>query len=579
MSSRYDFVIVGGGVAGLVVAARLSEIPDIEVLVLEAGEDQTADPRVSIPALGLSLVNSPSDWRFRTVPQDGLDGRENAIPQGRLLGGSGALNGLSFTITTRSNIGAWASLGNPGWDWSSFNDASKKAYSITSGEGEGPLKLSLPDNAESFWPKTWQDTIRGLGFPSACDPLSGEGVGSSLTPDTVDPETRQRSYAASAYLQSAKSRTNLTVITGALVEKIVFRTDAGEIVAEAVRYNKDGETKTVKAQKEVVLTAGTFNSARLLELSGVGDAELLHRLGIDVVLDNPHVGENLQNHLMVGASFEVLPELDTMDSIVRQEPAAVGAAMEAYGKGSGPFTRSGTSATAQLPLPATDDISQLLDKLSPPKTTATPAFTKAHETYVRSVLASSSEPSAYYLSFPGFALFSKDGAMAPPPAGDEKFFTIGALLAHPLSRGSSHITSESLDSAALAINPAYLSHPLDVEVLARHVQQIEKIAASEPLRSQLKPDGRRYPATSLTDIEQAKNFVRRTAVGAHHFTGTCSMMPRELGGVVDEKLRVHGIRGLRVADASVVPITVRANPQATVYAIAERAADLVKSSL
>ncbi|KAK2053245.1 GMC oxidoreductase [Colletotrichum caudatum] len=580
MAATYDFVIVGGGVAGLVVATRLSEIPELHVLVLEAGEDQTADPRVNIPALGPSLVKTPSDWQFRTVPQQGLGGREVAVPQGRLLGGSGALNGLSFTVTTKANVEAWAGLGNHGWDWPTFKQASEKTYSTASGEGKGPLKLSLPDDAESLWPKVWQETIRGLGFADTCDPLSGLGVGSSITPDTVDPETKQRSYAGSTYLQSAKSRPNLTVVTGALVEKIIFKTDAGDIVAEAVQYTKDGEKKTVTARKEVVLTAGTINSSRLLELSGVGNAELLRGLGIDVVLDNPHVGENLQNHVMVGASFEALPELDTMDGLVRQNPAVVGAAMETYGKGAGgPFSRSNTSATAQLPLPAGEDIGQLLDKLDRPKTSATPAFAKALETYVRSVLTSSSEPSGYYISFPGYALFGGDGHMAPPPPGEEKYFTIAALLAHPLSRGSSHITSASLESPAVAVDPAYLSHPLDVEVLARHLQLVEKIAASEPLRSQLKAGGKRSPASAHADLEQAKEFVRQTAVGAHHFTGTCSMMPRELGGVVDEKLRVHGIRGLRVADASIVPITVRANPQATVYAIGERAADLIKSSL
>ncbi|KAF6811050.1 GMC oxidoreductase [Colletotrichum sojae] len=579
-ATTYDFVIVGGGVSGLVVAARLSENPDIQVLVLEAGEDQTADPRVNIPALGPSLVNTPSDWQFKTVPQAGLGGREIGVSQGRLLGGSGALNGLSFTVTTRSNVEAWAGLGNPGWEWASFSAAQKKAYSIASDEAQsGPLKLSLPDNAESFWPKVWQDTIRTLGFPEVCDPLSGQGVGSSITPDTVDSATKTRSYAGSAYLQAAKERSNLTVVTGALVEKIVFKTDAGDVVAEGVQYTKDGEKKTATAQKEVILTAGTLNSPRLLELSGVGNGELLRGLGIDVVLDNPHVGENLQNHVMVGAAFEALPEHETMDGIVRQDPAAVGAAMEAYGKGSGPFSRSGTSATAQLPLPDSEEVAQLLDTLEGPKTTATPGFTTAIQKFVRSVLTSPSEPSAYYLSFPGYALFGPNGSMAPPPAGDEKYFTFGLLLAHPLSRGSSHITSASLEAPAVAIDPAYLSHPLDVEVLARHVQLVEKIASSEPLRSQLKAGGKRVPAAPLTDLEEAKKFVRETAVGAHHFTGTCSMMPRELGGVVDEKLRVHGIRNLRVADASIVPITVRANPQATVYAIAEKAADLIKASL
>ncbi|TEA18959.1 Dehydrogenase citC [Colletotrichum sidae] len=582
MSAKYDFVIVGGGVAGLVVASRLSENPDLQVLVLEAGADQTADPRVNIPILGSSLVNTDSDWQFRTVPQTGLGGREIAVAQGRALGGSGAINGLSFTVTTRANIAAWEKLGNPGWDWQSFSAAQKKVYSIASDDGQsGPLKLSLPDNADSFWPKVWQDTIRELGFPDVCDPLSGQGVGSSITPDTVDSATKTRSYAVSAYLQAAKSRENLTVVTQAVVEKVVFRSDGGDIVAEGVQYTKDGERKTATAQREVILTAGTLNSPRLLELSGVGNGELLRQHGIDVVLDNPHVGENLQNHVMLSAAFEALPEHDTMDGVVRQDPAAVGAAMEAYGKGTGPFGRSGTSATAQLPLLGDEDLGQLLDqvKAKAPKSTATTGYTDVVESFVRSVLTSPTEPSGYYLTFPGWAMFSPGGSMAPPPPGDEKYFTFGLVLAHPLSRGSSHISSASLDSSALAVDPGYLTHPLDVEVMARHVQLLEKIAGSNPLRSQLKPGGKRFPESKVTDLEAAKEFVRQNVTGAHHFTSTCSMMPRELGGVVDEKLRVHGIRNLRVADASIIPITVRANPQATVYAIAERAADLIRTDI
>ncbi len=235
---------------------------------------------------------------------------------------------------------AWSGLGNEGWDWPAFSKAVRKSCTV-SGEGDGPVLLKVsdvnePDNA---WLKVWTDTFNTLGFPTA-DPFSGEVCGPMITPESIHPTTGQRWSSANAYLEPARGIANLTVVTGATVSKILFnKSDPANLVAEGVEYTvkQDGEPKamSVKARKEVVVAAGTMNSPRVLELSGIGSASLLQGLGIDVLVDNPHVGENLQNHVLVGTNFEVKDDSDlpSRDPLMRQEPAAAQAAMAAYGTG------------------------------------------------------------------------------------------------------------------------------------------------------------------------------------------------------------------------------------------------------
>ncbi|KAL7930100.1 alcohol oxidase [Trichoderma chlorosporum] len=593
----YDYIIVGGGLAGLVLAARLTEDSTKRVLVLEAGEDLTADARLSVPAMWPTLLNTDADWKFKTVPQAGLNNREISFPQGKLLGGSSAINGLSFTPSSKANVDAWAKLGNPGWDWTSFSKSLAKSFTLTSSAagtttGSGPLRLSFPNHTDNSWPKIWQDTLGSLGFRQSGESYTQQSCGPVTVADSIHPATKTRSYAGNAYLEPARSRENLTIVTGAAVGKIVFAKDGAAVTAEGVQYVKDGETQTARG-KEVILTAGTINSPRLLELSGVGDAKLLAKLGIDVVIDNANVGENLQNHPMAGLSFETLDDAKTIDGLSRQDPAALQAAMAAYAQQLGPFASSGTNNAAQLPFPGIQsaegkaEVEALIEKhITSAANGTNAAFAEAQAEFVRSILTSPEEASGYYISFSGFASFNPDGTMAPPPPGTEKYFSIALLLTHPLSRGSVHINSASQTSTDLTIDPQYFSHPLDIEIFARHLRFVESLAAAEPLASNLKAGGKRNPAapsagafSTASGLEQAKEYLRRTAVGAHHFTGTCSMMPKALGGVVDAQLRVYGCPNLRVADASIIPLTPRANPQATVYGVAEHAATIIKSGL
>ncbi|KAL7809062.1 GMC oxidoreductase [Trichoderma gracile] len=577
--TSYDYIIVGGGTAGLVLAARLTEDSSKKVLVLEAGEDLTGDARLSVPAMWPTLLNTDADWKFKTVPQPGLNNRAISFPQGKVLGGSSAINGLSFTHSAKANVDAWHKLGNPGWDWASFERSLAKSYTLTSPSadvtGSGPLQLSYPKDTDNAWPGIWQQTLEGLGFPKSED-TTRQACGAIFVPDTIHPTSKTRSYAGNAYLEPVRSRENLTVVPKAAVNRILFDKNGAAIIATGVEYTKDGETQTATG-KEIILTAGTINSPRLLELSGVGDAKRLEKLGIDVVVNNPNVGENLQNHPMCGLSFEAQDDEKTMDGLARQDPAALQAAMAAYAQQLGPFASSGTNNAAQLPFPGIKtaegkaEVEELISKhLTSANTGDNAAFVEAQANFVRSVLMSPDEASGYYISFPGYAAFNPDGTMAPPPTGTGKHFSIALLLTHPLSRGSVHITS----TTDVAIDPRYFSHPLDIEVLARHLGFVESIASAQPLASHLKVVEKRNAA-----VEQAKEYLRRTAVGAHHFTGTCSMMPEALGGVVDAQLRVYGVPNLRVADASIIPLTPRANPQATVYGVAEHAAAIIKGGI
>ncbi|KAI2618108.1 putative GMC oxidoreductase [Hypoxylon sp. NC1633] len=590
-SDNFDIIVVGGGTAGCVLASRLSEDQALQVLLVEAGEDLTTDPRPNIPSLGSSLLATSSNWRFETSPQQSLGSRKTVAPAGRLLGGSSAINGFAFIPNSKANIDAWAGLGNPGWDWSSFvksmnRFALAKSRSGMDSQDHSPLQLTVP-REDSGWPRVWRDTLKTLGFPETTDPLSEEILGSLMGAETITLD-KKRSYSANAYLDElVRSRNNLTIWPQVLVEKILF--DKPNKIATAIQYRKirDQTIKTAFARKEIIVSAGAINTPRLLELSGVGDEKLLQRLEVDVVINNPNVGENLQNHPMCSLSFEALGEegFQTIDQLLRKDSEAISAAQKAYSEGTGPASRSNLNVLAQLVLPHDDSLDSILDSIKPHQDGAAKSIANAQEAFVHSILTSPSEASGCYMTAPGFMSFADDGTTVPPPPGTSKFFTIAVHLAHPLSRGSVHITSTSPpeSSSGVLIEPKYFSHPLDLEILARHVRLIETIAKTEPLASHLRPGGQRGPDMlapgDLTDLRAAKDFLSKRAKGAHHWTGTCSMAPQELGGVIDHEMRVYGCRNLRICDASIMPISPRSNIQGVVYATAEHGAQIIKATM
>ncbi|KAL4914987.1 glucose-methanol-choline oxidoreductase-like protein [Aspergillus aurantiobrunneus] len=580
MTISADIIIIGGGTAGLVLAARISENPAVQVLVLEAGQDQTSNSRVLTPALWPALVASDSDWKFMTEPQAALDGKQIPQPQGRMLGGTSAVNGMAFIANSKANINAWEALGNPEWTWETVSAYDRKSFMLTMPSDEKQRELGLEYVDE-----------KGLGYPMRTDPFSGHALGGYTNAATIDPRTKSRSYSANAYLLPARERPNLHVVTGAQVNKILLdRLFDGEVATTGVEYTRDGQVSTATARREVILTAGVYNSPKLLELSGIGSSSIFSQLNILVLVDNPNVGENLQDHPMAGLSYEVQDFINTKDDLMRRVPEVVGAAMEDYkSKQSGPFTVGGNYSSALLPLPelshpetGTEDLTSILAATSESQD-AHPLAT-ALTTNLQCLLQDPSEATAGYFTYPAQSDFRGSGSAVQSITSKfpENYITICTLLLHPLSRGTSHITSAN-PSDPPQINPRYLSHPADLELFARHTRFIDAIATSHPLSSMLKPNGKRTPGTPpdlhAVPLDEVKGYVRGACKCTFHATSTCAMMPREKGGVVDARLRVWGVKGLRVVDASVVPIAPRGNSQSAVYAIAERAADLIKEDL
>lgn len=520
-----------------------------------------------------------------------------------MLGGSSGINVQALIAPSRTDIDAWEKLGNSEWNWKTLAPYFKKFYTLTKPTPEacehlgldwideevrgvsGPVQASFPGALEDPIPKAWNDTFRSLGYPVTGDPFTGNSTGAYSIPCTVDMASKERSYAATAYYHTASKRPNLHLHTGALVKSIVLEEVNGCYIAKEVRFIREGKEHTVKVSKEIILAAGVFQSPKILELSGIGASSLLQKHDIPVRIDNPYVGENMQDHILVGIGFEVKEGVDTGDDIIRQDQEAVQAALTAYQTSkTGPLCSPGAAAFAFMPLVEFLDedgkakLKDLLREYS--ETTRNHPIQQQLSQHVRSILESPNEASGAFLTFAaqmqtGNSL--KYSAAFHGEAKPGKFVTIAAALLHPLSVGNVHIASPD-PTQAPTIDPKYLSHPLDIEILGRHVAYLETIAATEPFASYLKPDGKRNTPTSYAkDLDAAKEYVRAAGVSFWHCVGSCAMLPREKGGVVNERLIVHGTKNLRVVDASIMPVIPQCNTQSTVYAVAERAADVIKA--
>ncbi|KAI0401766.1 hypothetical protein F4802DRAFT_618455 [Xylaria palmicola] len=567
-----DYIIIGGGTSGLVVANRLSKDPSVEVLVLEAGKDLSLDPGSIYQPYGLL------SWAL--------------MPTGSfMLGGSSAINGQAFIAPGKAEIDAWAKLGNPGWDWDGLVPSYRKSYTLIPPSNEatlkhlgidwineyrgtsGPIKVSFPGVLENPLCKAWIESFQGLNMVTSADPFSGSSTGGYSNTATVDPETKVRSYAGTAHGGPAGQRPNVRIFTDAQVHRILFNeTDSGAIKATGVLALVDGKTETFLATGEIVLAAGVYNTPKLLELSGIGDRKLLDRHGIQTHVDLPGVGENLQDHLMTGLSYEVVDGVVTGDPLMRQEPEALALAQKLCVENkAGPFTIGGMQSHAFM---STPDASALLDKLPRPEGSTDSQY----DDTIRSITEAPDGISGAWLMFLAQTNLHEGGkSFVGTQLLPENFVSLGCIQSHPFWRGSSHISSADVN-AVPDIDPSYFSHPADLEILARHLQALDtKLRPSEPLARFLKPDGKRnHPdAFHVGDLEGAEKYVIDTATSAHHTCGSAAMLPRGKGGVVDSKLVVYSTENLRIVDASIFPLIPRGNILSTVYAVAEKAADII----
>ncbi|KAF9012816.1 alcohol oxidase, partial [Hymenopellis radicata] len=539
--------------------------------------------------MALAMENPKYDWAYHTVPQAHAGNRRLLQSHGKGLGGSSLLNFLCFVRPTKEEFDALEELGNPGWNWDNLLSYMKKSERIQAlspsvdGERvsaipnannhgtEGAIAKSFPSHiTEIVTPML--DSLEAIGVPRKPDASDGRPIGGFLSPTSVDMSTFKRSYAASGYFAPNKDLPNLLVVTEVSVLKINFEGTR----ATGVTVQQNDKTFTVNASKEVVVSAGSLHTPQILELSGVGNASILEPLGIKSIVNLPGVGENLQDHGLVSTVVEVPETFKSFELF--KDPAQACEQQELYKKGDG-LLAGASSCFAFLPAstfasPADvstwsqtkpDSEPDLFPTLDP---TVRKGIEKQYE-ILRRWAKDDTQPFGQLMTINGH--YTVPG-VTPDPA--KRYTTICCAFSHPFSRGRIHITSSS-PAVPPDLNPRYLSNSTDREIIVRLLEFTEKLLQVSPVKDIVK----QITVPSEKDKEDLGKFVGDVLATIHHPVGTSSMLPRELGGVVDQNLRVYGVENLRIADNSIVPLEICSNTQSYAYAIGEKAADLILADL
>ncbi|BDT84954.1 GMC family oxidoreductase N-terminal domain-containing protein [Nocardia cyriacigeorgica] len=519
-----DYVVVGTGSSGAVVAARLSERSADTVIALEAGPEDK-NQAIHIPAAFSKLFQTELDWNYLTTPQPELGDRQIFYPRGKMLGGSSSMNAMMWVRGFAADYDEWARAAGEGWSFANVVEYFRRIEAVEGAreadEGRsGPLHISH-QRCPSRWTADFLAAVEHAGFKRERANLAQpEG----FTQTMVCQHRGARWSTADAYLKPARKRSNLTVLTGAHTTKVLFEGTR----AVGVEYRKDGRTQTVRARKEVVLCGGAINSPQLLQLSGIGDAEQLRAHGIPVLHDLPEVGANLADHLIAligfavdsGTLFAAEKPLELINYLARRRGMLTSNVGEAYG-----FVRS----RPDLELPDLEIIF-------------------------------------------GPAPFYDEGIGVAPGHG----IAIGPILVQPRSRGT--VTLASADPLAKAVvDPKYLSDSdgADRAAMLAGLHTAHDIVTSAPLGSRigrfLQP--KREQPTIAETLEDALTWHSHTL---YHPTSTCRM-GSDAASVVTPELKVRGVQGLRVADASVMPTIIRGHTHAPAVVIGEKAADLIRA--
>lgn len=522
-----DYVVVGAGSAGCVVANRLSADPKMRVTLLEAG-NRDSSPWIHVPVGYFKTMHNPNfDWCYSTEPDPGLSGRKLDWPRGKVLGGSSSLNGLLYVRGQRQDYDTWAQMGNTGWSWDDVGPLFKELETFQRGSGEdrgtkGPLQVSDPALRREICEK-WIEAAKASGYAYNPDYNGPEQEGVGHYQLTVNKGWRCSS--AVAFLKPIRDRKNLSVITKAHVRRVVIK-DGRATGVEIQR--PDGSRQVIHAGREVILCAGAIGSPQILMLSGVGDAEHLKQHGIAVQHDAPEVGRNLQDHLQARLVFKCHEATlnDEVRSLVNKARIGLQFAL----------TRSGPMSMAA--------------------------------SLVFGFMRTRPE-----LATPDIQFHIQPWSADSPGEGVHPFsaFTQSVCQLRPESRGT--ITLKSADPmAAPRIDPNYLSEQVDCDTIVAGIQIARKIAAAEPLKSAISEELR--PPAQPQGYDELLAWARMNSTTIYHPTSTCRMGADD-GAVVDPRLRVRGVRGLRIADCSIMPKIVSGNTNAPAIMIGAKLAQMV----
>jgi len=527
----HNYVIVGAGAAGCVLAARLSENSAVRVLLLEAGGDDDT-LLVRAPGLYHFLWHTQRDWGFRTEPQPEVGGRRMFWPRGKMLGGSTSINTLIYIRGHRSSYDGWRDQGNPGWGYDDILPLFKRSEnwggppSPFHGQ-EGPLHVRDLDTRSLACEAFVEAAVERCGVARNDDLNSPEPEGVGRYQLTI--RNGRRVSAADAFLHPAHARPNLEVQTGAHALGLVV--ERGRVVG--VRYRVGRQERTARAEQEVILAAGAIGSPHLLLLSGIGPAEQLRRLGVPVVLDLPGVGENLQDHLFMGVQWRARAGTAPHYTFPRSLAWLGRYVLRGTGPLDAPPVRTGGFVRTTPGLPRPD----LQFHVSP------------------------------------WGGFTRNWDRRPQPETGA-FLTIVPTLMYPKSRGVVRLASAD-PRVPPSIDPRYLSEREDLAQLITGVKLAREIASAKPLAAILGEEV--APGPAARSDEQVGASIRRLVNTCFHPVGTCRMGNDERA-VVDPELRLRGLAGLRIADGSVMPEIIGGNTMAPIIMIGEKAADLIRSS-
>ncbi|KAI4607533.1 hypothetical protein J4E80_009646 [Alternaria sp. BMP 0032] len=567
----FDFVIIGGGTAGLALATRLSDaLPSHCILVIEAGPDGREEQRIYIPGLRGSTFGSSYDWSLPTVPQAEANNRTIGHNRGKVLGGTSALNLLVWNRATVKEYDAWEELGNPGWNWQNMFPSMLKAENFQRQNGSpqygvdgvgygGPIQVALTENP----PPQLQaciPTLTNLGVQENLESLNGTNLGVMYQPATYRISNHTRSYSVD-YLPEAGD--NLIFMFNTTVQKIHLDEDGSKATGVILM---DGTL--IQARSEVVVSAGSLLSPKILELSGIGQKSVLENAGVQQIIDLPGVGENLQDHLRIQTTYELKPDILGVD-ILKYNTTLAASELELWKRGrTSLYQYAGSCYGFVKWKQALGDDSKLIELATQSANKSNAVDRKKLELLTGPDSEAPDLEVVFSDGYIGTTGYPKNGT-----AGyGKQYATLLAGVQHPLSRGSVHINGSDPTNKPL-IDPRYLGTPYDLEALIQAAKYTRKMAMTAPFKdvwvSEFDPG-----MSTETDAEW-ETYIRNNVFTFYHPLGTCAMLPKEDGGVVDPQLRVYGVDNLRVVDASVIPMIISAHIQTAIYGIAERAAEMM----